>query len=164
MIRTKELFQKDSSFIWKANGSRSCHRLPFALIFFLVLLFRTSTLARAARTAAGFAVWAADALLPAFLCLEDITDGRADDQSNHKNQNDINGSHADAPFPYAYAFRAYSALTCLFLLIITAAKMTAMVRTIAQPRIGIQAAPKLPPVISVPKKNTRKPMVYPTEN
>ena len=77
---------------------------------------RTSGLTRDARTAAGFAVWAADAFLPVFLCLDDITDGRADDQSDHNNQNDINGSHADAPFPLCLCFQG---VFCLDLLIFT---------------------------------------------
>ena len=63
-----------------------------------------------------------------------------------------------------YTLRAYSAFSCLFFLMIIAVKIAAIARTIAQPTIGIQRAPKLPPVKSVPKKNTRNPIVYPTEN
>ena len=58
-----------------------------------------------------------------------------------------------------YAFKAYSAFSSLFFLMIITVKIAAMARTIAQPMIGIQTAPKLPPVKSVPKKNTRKPTV-----
>ena len=51
------------------------------LAFFFVV---ASCLARAAQTAARFAVRATNALLPVFLCLDDVTGGRAYDQSYHK--------------------------------------------------------------------------------
>lgn len=57
-----------------------------------------------------------------------------------------------------YQTLTVSALICLFFLMISAVKIVTMTRIIAQPRIGIQTEPKLPPVMRVPKKNTRKPM------
>ena len=54
---------------------------------------------------------------------------------------------------------AYSSLSCFSFLMISTVRMTATRATNAQPSIGIQTEPKLPPMKSVPKKNTRKPSV-----
>ena len=102
-------------------------------------------------------VWTTDTFFSAFPCANNIEYRSANDKHDRGDCYIINDTHNQT-------LRAYSALSCLFFLTIIKAKTKAIARMIAQPTIGIQAAPKLPPVKSVPKKNTRKPMVYPTEN
>ena len=102
----------------------------------------------AAVAAALLGVGTTNAFLSAFLGTNDIEYCRANDQCDRGDRYVINDSHN-------YTFRAYSAPSCLFFLMIITVKIAAIARTISQPRIGIQAAPKLPPVRSVPKKNTR---------
>lgn len=108
-------------------------------------------------SAALLCIGTADTFLAPLFRANDIQYRGADDQHDGGNGNIINDTHT-------YALRAYSAFCCLLVLTIIAVKIAAMPRTIAQPTMGIQAAPKLPPVKRVPKKKTRKPTVYPTEN
>ena len=102
----------------------------------------------AAISSALLRVRTTDAFFSALLCTNDIEYRRTDNQYDCGNCYVINESNN-------YAFRAYSALSCLFFLMIITVKMAAIAMVIAQPRIGIQTAPRLPPVRSVPKKNTR---------
>ncbi len=111
----------------------------------------------AAVSAALLCVGTADAFLPPLFRANDIEYRGAYRQHDDGDGNIINETHS-------YALRAYSAFCFLLVFTIIAVKIAAMPRTISQPTMGIQAAPKLPPVRRVPKKNTRKPTVYPTEN
>jgi len=121
---------------------------PFAL-FVIVACFCIGMIASAAAiSSALFRVRTTDAFFSALLCANDIEYRRTDNQHDRGNCNVINESHN-------YAFRAYSALSCLFFLMIITVKTAAIAMVMAQPRIGIQTAPRLPPVRSVPKKNTR---------
>lgn len=117
---------------------------------------------RAIRAAAAFpaallCVRTADAFFAARFSAQDIEYRSADNKRNRRDCYIINYIHN-------YTLRAYSALICLFLLTIATVNTATITRTIAQPKIGIQGEPKLPPVKSVPKKNTINETVYPTAN
>ncbi len=130
---------------------------PLTLFFIVVFVCFDVTTATATRSSALFCIRTTDAFFSALLGANDIEYRSANDKHDSKNCYIIYDTHN-------YALRAYSALSCLFFLIIMKVKIAAIASTIPQPTIGIQAAPKLPPVKSVPKKNTRNPITYPTAN
>ncbi len=130
---------------------------PLSRIFALFFGFRFDGAAAVALSCTLLCIGTSDAFFTAFFCTDDIKNRSADYKHDNCDPNKINHIRR-------YTLRACSALICLFRLTIIAVKITTIESTIAQPRTGIQAAPKPPPVISVPKKNTRKPTVYPTAN
>ena len=115
-------------------------RLCFLLFFFAV--FVRTDLGRAF-AAAAFGVGAADAFFSALFRPNEIKQSGAYYHRDSDNDNYI--LHFD--------LRAFCSL---FFLMIREARITAIKRTIAQPSKGIQPSPNEPPVISVPKKNTKK--------
>jgi hypothetical protein len=119
--------------------------LHFALFFAVLVAVTLALLARGcfARSAGR----ASDALFSFAFCSDDVGGSGADHQNDHGDYNDIG---------HLVTF-VLSAFISFFVFRMMTVKTAAMAPTIAQPRIGIQSLPKLPPVKSVPKKNTRKP-------
>jgi len=134
----------------KRDARLSTH--PLILFFLADFVCRSMAAAAGAIPSTLLCVRAADAFFAALLGTYDIKCRRTNNQHNRRDCNIINHTHN-------YALRAYSALSCLFFLMIIPVKIATIPNTIAQPTTGIQSAPKLPPVKSVPKKNTRNPIV-----
>ena len=130
---------------------------PLTLFFIVVFACLGVTASTVATPSALLGVRTTDTFFSALFGANDIEYRCTNDKHDCGDCYIINDTHN-------YAARAYSALSCLFFLIIIKAKIAAIASVITQPTIGIQTAPKLPPVKSVPKKNTRNPITYPTAN
>ena len=115
-----------------------------------VSIFVTGAIPRAV-----FGIGTTNALLPFLFCANDIKACATDYQCyNNKNDN-IRWCHTVTSLLafFSAASREISRLR----LIIKIARTAANAATIAQPRIGIQIAPRVVPVKSVPKKYTKNP-------
>ena len=135
------------------KGMRTIRTHPFTVLFvFAVFFFCCRGASPAAISSALFRVRTADTCFTAFFRTNDIEYRRTNDQRNRGNCDIIHNSHT-------YTFSAYSYFGSFFCFIITAVNTAAIDTTIAQPTMGIQAAPNEPPVRSVPKKKTRNPML-----
>jgi len=154
-MKISHCYPRLTSAFLKRDATLGTH--PLTLLFIVVFFYLGVTTSTVANSSALLCVRASHTFFTALLGTNDIEYRCANDQNDCGNCNIINNTHN-------YALRAYSALSCLFFLIIIKVKTAAIARVIAQPRIGIQTAPKLPPVKSVPKKNTRNPITYPTAN
>ena len=149
------LLSKTNLRFLKRDATLGTH--PLTLLFIVVFFYIGVTTSTVAISSALLCVRTTDTFFTALLSTNDIEYRCANNKHDGGKRNIINDIHN-------YALRAYSALSCLFFLIIMKVKIAAIASVITQPTMGIQAAPKLPPVKSVPKKNTRNPITYPTAN
>ena len=154
-MKISHCYPRLTSAFLKRDATLGTH--PLTLLFIVVFFCLGVTTSTVAISSALSCVRTTDTFFTALLGANDIEYRRTDNQHDCGNCNIINDTHN-------YALRAYSALSCLFFLIIMKVKTKAIASVITQPTMGIQAAPKLPPVKSVPKKNTRNPITYPTAN
>ena len=164
------LFTSEQIYLFQANFLMiTCLSPTFFCLFFLILRKRYSAILSAMTAViaihalrALLCIRTADTFLPALFCAYDIEHCKSHDKNDGGDSNNIRRIHrAILSFPQ---LKAYAALSCLFFSIIKAVNRAAIAATMHHPRTGIQAAPKLPPVKSVPKKKTRNPTVYPTAN
>ena len=115
-----------------------------------VSIFVTGAIPRAV-----FGIGAANTLLPFLFCANDVKTRAANYQCDDNKNDNIRWCHT---FTSLLAFfLAASREISRLRLIIRIARTAAKAATIAQPRIGIQIAPRVVPVKSVPKKYTKNP-------
>ena len=154
-MKTSHCYPRLTSAFLKRDATLGTH--PLTLLFIAVFFCLGVTTSTVAISSALLCVRTTDTFFSAPFRTNDIEYRCTNDKHDCGDCYIINDTHNYAP-------RAYSALSCLFFLIIMKVKIAAIASVITQPTMGIQAAPKLPPVKSVPKKNTRKPITYPTAN
>lgn len=119
--------------------------------FFILFIF-TRVFAIAAGSAAAGAMRTAYAALATLLGSYNICKSTADYQCYYRNNNYIDRLHTDTLSLFLASFASSSALSSLFLLIISITNTEAKAATIAQPRIGIHTAPRPTDEKIAPKK------------